>query len=123
MVDRQPVRETLQTGLKAIDLMIPIGRGQRELIIGDRQTGKTAVAIDTILNQKDTGVVCIYNAIGQKQSTIAQVLKTLEHADAMGYAIVWLPGRPISRLAVHQHRNAPRRLSLGDVTTSLNADA
>ncbi len=88
VVDRQPVREPLQTGLKAIDAMIPIGRGQRELIIGDRQTGKTAVAIDTILNQRDTGVVCIYNAIGQKQSTIAQVVKTLEDADAMRYTVV-----------------------------------
>ena len=88
VVNRQPVREPLQTGLKAIDAMIPIGRGQRELIIGDRQTGKTAVAIDTIEDQKDTGVVCIDNAIGQKQSTIAQVVKTLEHADAMRYAIV-----------------------------------
>jgi F-type H+-transporting ATPase subunit alpha len=88
VVDRQPVREPLQTGLKAIDGMVPIGRGQRELIIGDRQTGKTAVAIDTILNQKDTGVICIYNAIGQKQSTIAQVVRTLEEADAMRYTIV-----------------------------------
>src|SRR5437762_2775744 len=88
VVDRQPVREPLQTGLKAIDSMVPIGRGQRELIIGDRQTGKTAVAIDTILNQKDTGVICIYNAIGQKQSTIAQVVRTLEEADAMRYTIV-----------------------------------
>jgi F-type H+-transporting ATPase subunit alpha len=88
VVDRQPVREPLQTGLKAIDAMIPIGRGQRELIIGDRQTGKTAVAVDTILNQKDTGVICIYNAIGQKQSTIAQVVRTLEEADAMRYSIV-----------------------------------
>jgi F-type H+-transporting ATPase subunit alpha len=88
VVERQPVREPLQTGLKAIDAMIPIGRGQRELIIGDRQTGKTAVALDTILNQKDTGVVCIYTAIGQKQSTIAQVIKTLERADAMRYTIV-----------------------------------
>src|SRR5436309_2843660 len=88
VVDRQPVREPLQTGIKAIDGMVPIGRGQRELIIGDRQTGKTAVAIDTILNQKDTGVICIYNAIGQKQSTIAQVVRTLEEADAMRYTIV-----------------------------------
>jgi F-type H+-transporting ATPase subunit alpha len=88
VVDRQPVREPLQTGLKAIDAMIPIGRGQRELIIGDRQTGKTAVAVDTILNQKDTGVICVYNAIGQKQSTIAQVVRTLEEADAMRYSIV-----------------------------------
>jgi F-type H+/Na+-transporting ATPase subunit alpha len=92
VVDRQPVREPLQTGLKAIDAMIPIGRGQRELIIGDRQTGKTAVAIDTILNQRDTGVVCIYNAIGLKQSTIAQVVKTLEQAGAMRYSIVVAAG-------------------------------
>src|SRR5438874_2623230 len=82
VVDRQGVKEPLQTGLKAIDAMVPIGRGQRELIIGDRQTGKTAVAIDAILNQRDTGVVCIYNAIGQKQSTIAQVVRTLEEAGA-----------------------------------------
>jgi len=88
VVDRQSVKEPLQTGLKAIDGMVPIGRGQRELIIGDRQTGKTAIAIDTILNQKDTGVVCIYNAIGQKQSTIAQVVRTLEENDAMRYSIV-----------------------------------
>src|ERR1700682_6429341 len=88
VVDRQPVKEPLQTGLKAIDAMVPIGRGQREVIIGDRQTGKTAVAIDAILNQKDTGVICIYNAIGQKQSTIAQVVRTLEEADAMRYTIV-----------------------------------
>jgi F-type H+-transporting ATPase subunit alpha len=88
VVDRQPVREPMQTGLKAIDAMVPIGRGQRELIIGDRQTGKTAVAIDTIINQKNTGVICIYNAIGQKQSTIAQVVRTLEDADAMRYTSV-----------------------------------
>jgi F-type H+-transporting ATPase subunit alpha len=88
VVDRQPVREPMQTGLKAIDAMVPIGRGQRELIIGDRQTGKTAVALDTIINQKETGVICIYNAIGQKQSTIAQVVRTLEEADAMRYTIV-----------------------------------
>src|SRR5438552_13603116 len=88
VVDRQSVKEPLQTGLKAIDAMVPIGRGQRELIIGDRQTGKTAVAIDAILNQKETGVICIYNAIGQKQSTIAQVVRTLEEADAMRYTIV-----------------------------------
>jgi F-type H+/Na+-transporting ATPase subunit alpha len=88
VVDRQGVREPLQTGLKAIDSMVPIGRGQRELIIGDRQTGKTAVALDAILNQKETGVICIYNAIGQKQSTVAQVVRTLEEADAMRYSIV-----------------------------------
>jgi F0F1-type ATP synthase beta subunit len=88
VVDRQSVKEPIQTGLKAIDAMVPIGRGQRELIIGDRQTGKTAVAIDAIINQKETGVVCIYNAIGQKQSTVAQVVRTLEEADAMRYTIV-----------------------------------
>jgi len=88
VVDRQPVKEPLQTGLKAIDAMIPIGRGQRELIIGDRQTGKTAIALDTIINQRETGVVCIYNAIGQKQSTIAQVVRILEEHDAMRYSIV-----------------------------------
>jgi len=92
VVDRQGVKEPMQTGLKAIDAMVPIGRGQRELIIGDRQTGKTAVAIDAILNQKETGVVCIYNAIGQKQSTIAQVVKTLEDHDAMKYSIVVAAG-------------------------------
>src|SRR6187431_2012628 len=88
VVDRQSVKEPLQTGLKAIDAMVPVGRGQRELIIGDRQTGKTAVALDAIINQKDTGVICIYNAIGQKQSTVAQVVRTLEEADAMRYTIV-----------------------------------
>jgi F-type H+-transporting ATPase subunit alpha len=88
VVDRQPVREPVQTGLKAIDSMIPIGRGQRELIIGDRQTGKTAIAIDTIINQKGQDVVCIYNAIGQKTSTVAHVVKTLENAGAMDYCIV-----------------------------------
>ncbi len=89
VIDRQPVKEPLQTGLKAIDSMIPIGRGQRELIIGDRQIGKTAIAIDTIINQKEQGdVVCIYVAIGQKQSTIAQVVKKLEEEGAMDYTIV-----------------------------------
>src|SRR5437879_13264918 len=88
IVDREPVKQPLQTGLKAIDSMVPIGRGQRELIIGDRQTGKTAIAVDTIINQKDKDVVCIYCAIGQKQSTIAQVVRTLEEADAMRYSIV-----------------------------------
>jgi len=88
VVDRTPVKEPLQTGLKAIDGMIPIGRGQRELIIGDRQTGKTAIAIDTIINQKGTGVICIYVAIGQKKSTVAQVVKTLEDSDAMKHTIV-----------------------------------
>ena len=88
VVDRQPVKEPLQTGLKAIDGMVPIGRGQRELIIGDRQTGKTAVAVDTIINQRGKDVICIYNAIGQKQSTVAQVVRTLDEYDAMSYTIV-----------------------------------
>jgi len=88
VVDRSPVKEPLQTGLKAIDAMVPIGRGQRELIIGDRQTGKTAVAVDTIINQKGQDVTCIYNAIGQKQSTVAQVVRILEEAGAMAYTIV-----------------------------------
>ncbi len=88
VVDRQPVKEPLQTGLKAIDGMVPIGRGQRELIIGDRQTGKTAVAVDAIINQRGKGVICVYNAVGQKQSTVAQVVRTLEENDAMNYTIV-----------------------------------
>ncbi len=88
IVDRQPVKEPLQTGLKAIDAMVPIGRGQRELIIGDRQTGKTAVAVDTIINQKGKDVICIYVAIGQKASTVAQVVKTLEDNGSMAYTIV-----------------------------------
>ncbi len=88
IVKRQPVKEPLQTGIKAIDAMIPIGRGQRELIIGDRQTGKTAVAIDTIINQKGAGVVCIYVAIGQKRSTVAQVVEKLRQYGAMEYTIV-----------------------------------
>jgi F-type H+/Na+-transporting ATPase subunit alpha len=92
VVDRSPVKEPMQTGLKAIDAMVPIGRGQRELIIGDRQTGKTAVAVDTIINQKGQDVICIYNAIGQKQSTIAQVVRTLEEAGAMEYTIVVAAG-------------------------------
>jgi len=88
VVDRQPVREPLQTGIKAIDAMIPIGRGQRELIIGDRQTGKTTIIIDTILNQKNSGVICIYVAIGQKNSTIAQIIKSLQDYGAMAYSVV-----------------------------------
>ncbi|OLB29116.1 MAG: F0F1 ATP synthase subunit alpha [Acidobacteria bacterium] len=88
VIDRQPVREPLQTGIKAIDSMIPIGRGQRELIIGDRQTGKTAVILDSIINQKGGDVICIYCGIGQKRSTIAQVVKILSDAGAMDYTIV-----------------------------------
>src|SRR6266508_755728 len=88
VVLREPVETPVQTGIKAIDSMIPIGRGQRELIIGDRQTGKTAIAIDTIINQKGQGVICIYVAIGQKKSTVAQVVKTLEDYGAMEHTIV-----------------------------------
>ena len=88
VVDRRPVKEPLQTGIKAIDAMIPIGRGQRELIIGDRQTGKTAIAVDTIINQKGKDVYCFYVATGQKRSTVAQVVKVLEEAGAMAYTTV-----------------------------------
>src|SRR5262245_11653319 len=88
VVARQPVKEPMQTGVKAIDAMIPIGRGQRELIIGDRQTGKTAIALDTIINQKGGDMICIYVAIGQKRSTVAQVVKTLQDYGAMDYSIV-----------------------------------
>src|SRR5881296_2752047 len=88
IIVRQPVKEPLQTGIKAIDSMIPIGRGQRELIIGDRGTGKTAIAIDTIINQKGTGVICVYVAIGQKNSTVAAVVERLRQAGAMEYTIV-----------------------------------
>ncbi|MCP5107484.1 MAG: F0F1 ATP synthase subunit alpha [bacterium] len=92
VIHRQPVKEPLQTGLKAVDAMIPIGRGQRELIIGDRQTGKTAIALDTIINQKGKDVICVYVAVGQKQSTVAQVVKTLEETGAMDYSIVVVAG-------------------------------
>ena len=88
IVKRQPVKEPLQTGIKAIDAMIPIGRGQRELIIGDRQTGKTAIAVDAIINQKDTGVVCIYCAVGQRAGKVAAVVETLRRHGAMDYTVV-----------------------------------
>src|SRR5260370_66787 len=88
VVDRRSVKEPLQTGIKSIDAMIPIGRGQRELIIGDRGTGKTAIAVDTIINQKGQGVFCFYVAIGQKRSTVAQVVKVLEDTGAMAYTTV-----------------------------------
>ena len=88
IIDRTSVKEPLQTGIKAIDAMIPIGKGQRELIIGDRQTGKTAIAIDTIINQKGKDVICIYVAIGQKQSTVANIVNTLDKMDALDYSII-----------------------------------
>ena len=92
VVVRQSVNTPVQTGIKAIDSMIPIGRGQRELIIGDRSTGKTAIAIDTIINQKGGDLICIYVAIGQKQGKVAQVVSSLEEADAMGHTIVVTAG-------------------------------
>ncbi len=92
VIERQPVKEPLQTGIKAIDAMIPIGRGQRELIIGDRQTGKTAIALDTIINQKGKGVICVYVAIGQKNSTVANIVKTLKRFGAMEYTIIVVAG-------------------------------
>ena len=88
IIDRQPVNQPMETGLLAIDSMFPIGRGQRELIIGDRQTGKTAIALDTILNQKGKDVICIYVAIGQKASSVAQLAETLKKHDAMDYSII-----------------------------------
>ena len=88
IIDRKPVSEPLQTGIKAIDGMFPIGKGQRELIIGDRQTGKTAIAIDTIINQKNSGIICIYVAIGQKRSTVAQIHKKLEELEAADYTVI-----------------------------------
>ena len=113
IVDRQPVKEPLQTGIKVIDAMTPIGRGQRELIIGDRKTGKTSVAIDTVINQKGLGVNCIYVAIGQKASTVAEIVRVLEEAGAMDFTVVvnapasdpspfkWLA--PYSGCAIGQH--------------------
>jgi F-type H+-transporting ATPase subunit alpha len=92
IVARQPVKEPLQTGLKAVDSMIPIGRGQRELIIGDRGTGKTAIALDTIINQKGEDVICVYVAIGQKKSTVAAVVEHLKETGAMEYSIVVVAG-------------------------------
>ncbi|MEQ1667327.1 MAG: F0F1 ATP synthase subunit alpha, partial [Sulfuriferula sp.] len=88
VIERQSVTQPLQTGLKSVDAMVPVGRGQRELIIGDRQTGKTAVAIDAIINQKGTGVICIYVAIGQKASSVANVVRKLEEHGALGHTII-----------------------------------
>lgn len=92
VMDREPVNQPLQTGVKAIDAMIPVGRGQRELIIGDRQTGKTTIALDTIINQKGKGVICVYVAIGQKESKIAQIVEKLKAADALSYTVIVLAG-------------------------------
>lgn len=92
VMDREPVNQPLQTGVKAIDAMIPVGRGQRELIIGDRQTGKTTIALDTIINQKGKDVICVYVAIGQKESKIAQIVEKLKSADALSYTVIVLAG-------------------------------
>ena len=118
IVKRQPVKEPLQTGLKCIDAMTPIGRGQRELIIGDRQTGKTAIAIDTIINQKNTDVYCIYVAIGQKQSTVAQVVQKLTEQGAMDYTIVVASAPPIPRRCSTSRRTPAARWASGSATTA-----
>ena len=107
IVKRKGVNEPLQTGIKAIDAMMPIGRGQRELIIGDRQTGKTAIAIDTIINQKGGDVFCIYVAIGQKQSTVAQVVDKLHQHGAMEYTIVVRGHAPASPRRSSSSRPTP----------------
>ena len=123
VVDRSPVKEPLQTGLKAIDGMVPIGRGQRELIIGDRQTGKTAVAVDAIINQRGQDVICIYNAIGQKQSTVAQVVRTLEEAGAMEYTIVVSPPRRIRRRCSTSARTRRARSANSSATPAATPSA
>ena len=103
VISRKSVDTPLQTGIKAIDSMVPIGRGQRELIIGDRQTGKTAIAVDTIINQKGQGVKCIYVAIGQKASTVANIVQTFEEHGAMDYTtVVASTASELAPLAVHR---------------------
>ena len=119
VIQRQPVKEPLQTGIKAIDSMTNVGRGQRELIIGDRSTGKTAIAIDTILNQHDQDVKCIYVAIGQKASTVAQVVERLREAGAMEYTTVVVARR--RRGGADQVDGAVRRLRDGASTSSTRA--
>ena len=131
VIDRQPVTEPMQTGIKAIDSMIPVGRGQRELIIGDRQTGKTAVAIDTIINQKGGDVICIYVAIGQKRSTVAQVVKKLEEYGAMDHTIVVSASAsepapmqymaPYAGCAMGEYFMRQRQARAGDLRRSLQA--
>ncbi len=121
VIERQSVSQPVQTGLKSIDSMVPIGRGQRELIIGDRQTGKTAVAVDTIINQKSTGVKCIYVAIGQKQSSIAAVVRKLEEHDAMGHTIV--VAASASESSVMQFISAYSGCSMGEYFRDIGQDA
>jgi len=113
---RKSVSQPLQTGVKAVDAMVPIGRGQRELIIGDRQTGKTAVAIDTIINQKGQGVTCIYVAVGQKASTIANVVRALEEHGALEYTIIVLRPLRIRLLCNSSHRTRAARWVSTSVT-------
>ncbi len=121
IITRKSVHEPLQTGIKAIDSMIPIGRGQRELIIGDRQTGKTTIALDTIMNQKGKGVICIYVAIGQKRSTVANVVETLTRADAMSYTIV--VSATASELAPLQYIAPYTGCTMGEYFTDQGKDA
>lgn len=121
VITRQSVSQPVQTGLKSIDAMVPIGRGQRELIIGDRQTGKTAVAIDTIINQKNTGIKCIYVAIGQKQSSIANVVRKLEEHDALGHTII--VAASASEPAVMQYVSAYSGCTMGEYFRDRGEDA
>lgn len=121
VIERQSVDEPVQTGIKSIDAMVPIGRGQRELIIGDRQTGKTAVAIDAIINQKDTGVKCVYVAIGQKQSSIASVVRKLEEHGAMAHTIVVVAGA--ADPAVMQYLSAYTGCAMGEYFRDNGEDA
>jgi F-type H+-transporting ATPase subunit alpha len=121
VIHRQSVSQPLQTGLKAIDSMVPIGRGQRELIIGDRQTGKTAVAVDAIINQKETGVICVYVAIGQKASTIANVVRKLEETGAMAYTIV--VAASASESAAMQYLSAYAGCTMGEYFRDRGEDA
>jgi len=121
VITRQSVDQPLQTGIKAIDAMIPIGRGQRELIIGDRQTGKTTVAIDTIIAQKDSGVVCIYVAIGQKESKVARIVESLRQKGAMDYTIVI--NAPINNPAVMQYIAPYVGATFGEYIMSQGKDA
>ncbi len=121
VIFRQPVNEPLQTGIKAVDAMIPIGRGQRELIIGDRQTGKTALAVDTIINQKSSGIKCIYVAIGQKQSTIANVVRKLEEHGAMDHTII--VAASASTPAAMQYLSAYAGVTMGEYFMDNGQDA
>ena len=108
VIMRKEVEQPLQTGLKAIDSLVPIGKGQRELIIGDRETGKTAIAIDTIINQKDKDVYCVYVAIGQK-TDVARIIKVLEEAGALAYTTIALSGQRIRAMQYHRTSAAPSR--------------